>query len=160
MNSTALVRFLVPALLALAPIAAQACGELRFNSGRGLPFQSYIAPRPADVLVVHSEAMQDEYLEALEEAGHRLTIVSNADAVATELGKRRYDIVIAGYDALDAVSPQVDAAPNSPSLLPIVGRALRKDPLLLSRFSEILLDGASFGQYLTVINKIVSSRAR
>jgi hypothetical protein len=160
MINTAVVKFLVPAFLALAPIAAQACGELRFNAGRGLPFQSYIAPRPADVLVVRSEAMQDEYLEALEEAGHRLTIVTNADAVATEIGNRRYDIVIAGYDALDAVIPQVEAAPASPQLLPIVGRSLRKDPLLLSRFSEILLDGASLGQYLTVINRVVSSRMR
>lgn len=160
MNNTAFVRFLVPALLTLVPVAAQACGELRFNAGRGLPFQSYIAPRPADVLVVLGDAIQDGYLEALEEAGHRLTIVSNADAVATELGKRRYDIVIAGYDALDAVTPQVDSAPDSPRLLPVVARALRKDPLLLSRFSEILLDGASLGQYLTVINKVVLSRAQ
>jgi hypothetical protein len=154
-----IVKLLVPALLVFGPVTAQACGELRFNAGRGLPFQSYIATRPADVLVVRGAAVEEGYLEALEAAGHRLTVVASAGAVAAELGKQRYDIVIAGYDALDAVSSQVDAAPDAPRLVPIVGRALRKDPLV-TRFSAILLDNASLGQYLTVINKVLVSRSR
>jgi hypothetical protein len=110
------------------------------------------------VLVVRGAAVEDGYLEALRAAGHRLTIVANADAVAGALGKQRYDIVIAGYDAVDAVSSQVDAARDSPRLVPVVGRALRRDPLV-ARFREILLDNASLGQYLTVINRVLLSRA-
>jgi hypothetical protein len=159
MTNATIVRFLVPTLLALTPVAAQACGELRFNAGRGLPFQSYISPRPADVLVVRGEAIQDGYLEALQEAGHRLTIVATVDAVAAELRKQHYDVVIAGYESVDAVSPQVAAASATARVLPIVQRALRKDPLVVTRFSEILLDNASLGQYLTVINKMLVSRA-
>jgi hypothetical protein len=146
---------LVPALLSFGPTAAQACGELRFNAGRGLPFQSYMAPRPADVLVVRGDAIQDGYLEALQEAGHRLTIVADADAVAAELRKQHYDVVIAAYDAIDSVSPQVAAVSATSRVLPIVERALRKNPQVVSRFSEVLLDNASLGQYLTVINKLL-----
>jgi hypothetical protein len=155
MNKPAVIRFLVPVLLALAPFGAQACGELRFNAGRGLPFQSYIATRPADVLVVRGAAVEEGYLEALEAAGHHLTIVASAGAVAAELGRQHYDVVIAGYEALEAVSPQVDAASSSPRLLPVVERALRKDPVV-TRFGQVLLDTASIGQYLTVINKLVT----
>jgi len=155
MQNAALIRLLA-ALSVVCPAVAQACGELRFNAGKGLPFQSYIAPRPADVLIVYSDALQDDYLAALEQAGHRLKIVANPAAVAEALREQHYDIVIAAYDSVDAVTPQVASVLEMPSVLPIVARSMRKDPQVTGRFEQILLDSASLGQYLTAINKLVN----
>jgi hypothetical protein len=155
MNGFNSLKYLAAASLALVPVAAaQACGELKFNAGRGLPFQTYLAPRQADVLVVASEAVQTSYLEALEQAGHRLKVVASADEVAAELQQHHYDIVIAAYEAIDSIEPQVAGAANSPRVLPIVARSMRKSPLVQG-FDQVLLDNASFGQYLTVIHKLL-----
>lgn len=155
MNGANLWNLLTAASLALVPMAAaQACGELKFNAGRGLPFQTYLAPRPADVLVVASDAVEASYLEGLEQAGHRLKVVASADEIAAELEQQHYDIVIAAYDSMDRVQPQVGGATDSPRLLPIVARSMRKSALVQG-FDQVLLDGASFGQYLTVIHKLL-----
>jgi DNA-binding NtrC family response regulator len=157
MKARAVVNVLVSACLTIAPIAgAQACGELRFNAGRGLPFQTYVAPRAADVLIVRSDATDEEYIAALERAGHRVTTVESADAVANEVRNRHYDVVIAAYESVDRVGPAVTAADAGPQLLPIVTRAMRNSPQVTERFEQILLDSASFGQYLSMINKVLS----
>src|SRR5688572_5203633 len=83
--------------LAGAPAPSSACSEGMFSSGKGLAFQSYLAPRPAQVLI-YSNAPDSESSslnEGLQKAGHTLTVVHDADALAAALDRQRYDIVIA-----------------------------------------------------------------
>jgi signal transduction histidine kinase len=145
---------LVGALM-LAPLTSRACGELMFNSGRALPFQSYQASRPADVLILYTDAIPDAYFSALEKAGHRIKIVSSAAAMSKELESRHFDVVIAARAAVDAATAAVQRV-DAPRFLPIVERSLRKSPEIRARFAQFLFDGASLGQYLTTINRLVS----
>lgn len=142
--------------LAASPVGVFACGEMMFNAGRGLPFQSYRAPTPADVLVLWTDASHDAYYAELERAGHTITLVDTAEDMAWELEQNHFDIVIADFDSLSVVPEQVVAGSGSgPRLLPIVARKLRKSPQVRDRFDQYLIEGASLGQYLTVINRVL-----
>jgi len=156
MYAPKLTRCLVLAAMLLGPSAVFACGEMMFNAGKGLPFQSYLAPRPADVLILHSNANDDAYYEALERAGHRLTLVLDPRDIETQLQEHNFDIVIADYDSLDAM-PAAVASNAGPRFLPVVARSARKNPQVRERFEQILLEGASIGQVLTVINRVVAA---
>lgn len=148
-------KFLLTAVAA-SPATAFACGEMMFNAGKGLPFQSYIAPQPANVLVLWTDASHDAYYAELMRAGHRVTLAIDAQDMEQALAQNDFDIVIADFDALNEVPAQVATNSGSgPRLLPIVARSLRKSPQVRDRFEQFLVDGASVGTYLTVINRVL-----
>jgi hypothetical protein len=142
------------------PALSSACSEGMFSSGKGLAFQSYLAPRPAHVLIYSTSPDDDDSpLHAgLQKAGHRLTFVRDADALAAALEGHHYDIVIAGIEDAEQVATNVETGAGAPTLLPIVARGMANASSLRERFGEFVLDGASLGQYLTVINRVLSSR--
>jgi len=151
-------RKILLAAFAVSPATVLACGEMMFNAGKGLPFQSYIAPKPANVLVLWTDASYDSYYSQLMRAGHQVTLAIDAEDMERELAEHSFDIVIADFDSLDAVPARV--ATNSgpgPRLLPIVARNLRKSPQVRERFEEFLVDGASVGTFLTAINRALDS---
>lgn len=142
----------------LAPPLALACGEGMFNTGKGLPYQSYLAPRPAAVLVYADAARslpaRDESVYAgLKKAGHRVTVVRDPQSLKQAMREARYDVVISALDDVEAVTAA--EAEQPPALLPVVARAVRDTPQVKNRFELFLLDGASLGQYLRAINKLV-----
>jgi hypothetical protein len=147
--------------MAGAPALSSACSEGMFSSGKGLAFQSYLAPRPAHVLIYSTAADGDaDPLHAgLQKAGHTLTIVRDADALASALDSGHYDIVIAAVDDAEQVATNVRTGAGAPALLPIVARGTASAASLRERFGTFVFDGASLGQYLTVINRVIGSRA-
>ena len=161
MNRIVLTALLLTAALAVIPPAA-ACGEGLFNMGGGLRYQGYLAPRPATVLVYDNErsptADRSAVYRGLVRAGHRLSIAHSPDELAQALRERRYDIVIAGLDKVDTVTTQTSAEAVSPKLLPVIERSQRNAPAVRDHFNLFLLDGASLGQYLKVINQALSVR--
>lgn len=165
MKHTCRTRSHVAIALALAlagvPALSSACSEGMFSSGKGLAFQSYLAPRPAQVLIYSTApAGERNPLHAgLQKAGHTLTVVGDADALAAALERQRYDIVITAIDDADHIASAVEAGADAPTLLPIVARGTGDASSLRERFGAFVFDGASLGQYLTVINRVVSSRA-
>ena len=162
MKIVKLVKPVVAAVLVLGPAAAFACGELKFNAGKGLPFQTYLTPRPANVLILSSgnEAEQGALYGGLEKAGHKITVVPDVNALNGALEQQRYDIVIAALESADAVSATVASNADSLTrLLPVVARSVRNSPQVRERFEQFVLDGASLGQYLTTINRLLP-RAR
>ena len=154
MNKTILATTLLTAALALAQGPAHACGEGLFNMGQGLRYQGYLAPRPATVLVYDDRAADRKALYAgLQKAGHKLTVVTTSDAAARALGARKYDVVITDFDDTNAI---MASAPASKSrVLPVVARSQRNATDLRSRFRLFLLDGASLGQYLKTIDRLL-----
>jgi hypothetical protein len=146
----------------IAPAAALACGEGMFNTGRGLPYQGYLAPRPAAVLVYASpdspasDASREKLYAGLQKAGHSVTVVRDAEAMNRAIGARRYDVVISPLSTVDVVTA-ADAT-QAPAVLPVVARAARNSPEVKNRFDLFLIDGASLGQYLKAINKVVVAR--
>lgn len=136
-----------------------ACGEGIFHMGEGLRYQGYLAPRPATVLIYGNEIAPSSdriaVYRGLVQAGHRLTIAHSANDLSQALRERRYDVVIASLDAAGAVTAATPPAVPAPRLLPVVDRGQRNAPGLRNHFEQFVLDGASLGQYLKQINRLM-----
>ena len=153
----------VPLLLAAACAAAPAlaCGESMFNTGKGLEFQAYLAPRPATVVIygtpdpTASQKQREELLSGLQSAGHRVLLVDDVDAYAQAVRAQKVDLVIADAVAIDTLAgAQGDAA--APRLLPVLSKGARADSAKGGRFELFVRGGARLGQYLRAIDKAVS----
>ena len=157
MKSRITIATLACILLAGAPAATLACGEGQFNMGQGMRYQGYLAPRPATVLVYSDPAAggdaadRAKLYKGLQMAGHRVTVVTDHAALAEAMSGKRYDIVIADFSQVGAV----EAGAGQATVLPVVARTKRNAPELRSHFPLFLVDGASLGQYLKVINQAV-----
>ena len=154
--------------LAFPSTQALACGEAAFNAGKGLPYQGYLAPRPATVLVyanpdpTASDADRNALYAGLAKAGHKLTMVKDPTALANALRERHYDIVITAFNAVDTVQAATADAGNAAAktaLLPVVARSDRDSPQLRGHLDAFVVDGASIGQYLKVISKALPATA-
>ena len=146
---------------ACAAPSALACGESMFNTGKGLEFQAYLAPRPATVVIygtpdpTASPAQREELLAGLQSAGHRVVVVDNVDAYAAAVHAQKVDLVIADSTSIDTLAgAQGDAA--APRLLPVLPRGSRPDAGKGGRFELFVRGGARLGQYLRAIDKAVS----
>lgn len=162
MNKSILTTLALAGALALPAAPSQACGEGQFNMGQGLRYQNYLAPRPATVLVYDDgtkEPQRKALYAGLQKAGHRVTVVNDADALSRALDEKRYDVIIASFADVDAVATRAAATSAQPRVLPVVQRTARNEPSL-RRFPLYLLDGASLGQYLKVINQALSVRVQ
>lgn len=144
-------------IIALCAQPALACGEGVFQMGEGLRYQGYLAPRPGAILVYEADGRPPEerirVYRGLVQAGHSLTVASTPAALAEALRRERYDVVIASADVLATVSAAGSASPAMPRVLPVVQRSQR-DTFAQQDF---VLDGASVGQYLRVINRLIRS---
>lgn len=159
MNHCILATATLASALALAALPAHACGEGQFNMGQGLRYQGYLAPHPATVLVYDDGATDRKALYAgLQKAGHKVTVVGTAGAMSQALQAGRFDVVIADFDAAAALQSRAANTSAKPSVLPVVARNRRNAPELQGQFKLFLLDGASLGQYLKVINQLLSVR--
>ena len=168
MNKHMLVSATLAIALAFASKPVLACGEGAFNAGKGLPYQGYLAPRPATVLVyanpdpTASDTDRNALYAGLTKAGHKLTMVKDPAALASALRERHYDVVITAFDAVDTVQAATADAGNAggkTALLPVVARSDRDSPQLRGHFDAFLVDGASIGQYLKVISKALPASA-
>ena len=156
---------LLGALLSVASLAPQpgfACGEGIYTMGEGARHRGYLAPRQATVLIYNDQGTVPEATKAvyrgLVHAGHKVEVARNAGQLSTALRDRRYDVVIADYDQIDVVDLQVDLVSKT-SLLPIVTNEQRGTDSWKERFRFSLTQGASLGQYLKLIDKLVKERA-
>jgi len=162
MNRNVLMPLALAAVLGCLPGITQACSEGMFNTGKGLAFQGYLAPRPAQVLVYATAPAQesDRLYAGLEKAGHTVTVVHDEAALAAALGQKRYDVVITALDDAEQITASAGAGDSAPRLLPVVARSARNEPQVRDRFEVFLVDGASLGQYLGGINKVLKLGAR
>jgi ABC-type phosphate/phosphonate transport system substrate-binding protein len=150
---------LVPLLLASACAApAFACGESMFNTGKGLEFQAYLAPRPATVVIygtpdpTTTPEQRQALLDGLKSAGHRVVVVADAEAYAQALQAQKVDLVIADADAVNALAAANGSA--APRLVPVLARGASRE--VRNRFELFVRGGAGLGQYLRAIDRAVA----
>jgi hypothetical protein len=155
MNLAKLTKPLLFAALIGGSQAALACGEMMVNAGKGLAFQSWLAQVPANVLVLYTEGSDERTYAGLEQAGHHLTLVTDATQLAEELATGSYDIVIAEYDMADTVAP-ITAGRQATRFLPIVQKSMRKSEAVRDRFEQFLIEGTGVSRYLSVIDRVLS----
>jgi CheY-like chemotaxis protein len=156
MNRPAITTFAVA--LALVATVAHACGEGSFNMGQGLRYQGYLAPHRARLLVYDDGATDRSALyTGLQKAGHAVTVVRDPAEFSRALQHGAYDVVISDRDD-PATLQSISGAPERPRLLPVVARSRRHAPDV-QRFDVFVVDGASIGRYLQVINQLLAARA-
>lgn len=165
MNRHLLLPLLLAGTLGAVSDAALACGESMFNTGKGLEFQAYLAPRPATVVIYGtpdpsaSDAQRAELVKGLESAGHRVVVVDDVDAYAAAVRAQKVDLVIADAVAIDTLAGAQGNA-VAPRLLPVLARGARPETATGGRFELFLRGGARLGQYLRAIDKAVSMAAQ
>jgi CheY-like chemotaxis protein len=156
MNRPAITAFAFT--LSLVATLAHACGEGAFNMGQGLRYQGYLAPHRARLLVYDDGAIDRRMLYAgLQKAGHAVTVVHDPASLSRALQHGAYDVVISDRED-PATLQSISGAPERPRLLPVVARNRRHAPDV-QRFDVYVVDGASIGRYLQVINRLLAARA-
>ena len=163
MNKMMIAAGLIAGSLSAVPLDAQACGATLFGAGQGSRFQAYRARVPADVLIyaspqlATSTATSEPGIQAgLKKAGHRVTVVSDADALASALSGQRFDVVIAEAGEVDAVAAQLGNAGRPVGVLPIAVGESDGAGLSRERYPQLLAGGANLGQFLKAINQLMS----
>ncbi|HVK52719.1 MAG TPA: hypothetical protein VM469_13390 [Pseudoxanthomonas sp.] len=146
----------------VAPPSAMACGEGIYIMRPGLRHQGYLAPNLATVLVYNNQetvpAATKAVYRGLVQAGHTVEVARTPEQLANALRERRYDVVIADFDQIEAIGKHVDSASKT-KLLPIATKGQRSANDWRGRFHYLLEDRASLGQYLKLINQLVKDRA-
>ncbi len=149
---------LVAGALSGLPGGALACGENQFSTGHGLRYQGFLAPRPATVVVMDDGSTdRDSVYAGLAKAGHLVTVVPDSAGLRSVLADSKVDVVIADLSDMDTVSSN---APVGTRVLPVVARSARNAPEMRQRFETFLLEGASLGQYLKSIDRVVGTVQR
>jgi len=163
MNKMLIAAGLLAGSLSTLPIDAEACGATLFGAGQGSRFQAYRARVPADVLIYASPQLADSSATTepgiqagLKKAGHRVTVVSDADALASALSQHDFDVVIAGAGEADAVAQQLGNPGKPVGVLPIAVGEGDGAGLSRERYPQLLAGGANLGQFLKAINQLMS----
>lgn len=142
----------------LLPQSGFACGEGIYSMSDATRHQGYLAPRLATVLIYNDQGTVPEATKAvyrgLVKAGHKVEVARTPGQLSTALRDQRYDVVIADYNRIDVIDQQV-APVSKTRLLPIVSNTQRGTNDWKERFRFSLAQGASLGQYLKLIDRLV-----
>ena len=152
----------IASVLALASVTAQACGDVLFRVGHGMRYDSYVAPRPAAVLLYaragESTGKEIALRKGLEKAGHTVTMKSAGESLVPEAGARPYDVVIADLAAINPLAESVGSAAPRPTFVPVVASSAEGD--LRDRYPWWVREGASLAKYLHAIDKVMEIRSK
>ena len=132
-RALALLLFLSVSLATVVPWAA-ACGDKFLVTGRCVSYQRVLKARhPGNVAILDNatskaaaEVRSAKIRDAMEQAGHRVTLVGSVDELETGLGRGGFDVVI--FDLSDA--GQVEQSLNGSTkvtVLPLMYRASKSD---------------------------------
>ncbi len=153
-------------LIGLGAQAASACGDKFLLVGRGVRFQrAYAAIHPASILIVvppksvKNAAVRDSRLQtALKMAGHRVDVVPLA-SLAEQIGRSRYDIVLAERADALGIPDLVSAAPLKPSVVGVL-----EDPSAVDlaearqRLQAVLKTPQSLVDILKLVDDVMTAR--
>jgi hypothetical protein len=154
---------------AIAIISSQtvtACGDKFLLVGRGVRFQrAYAAIHPASILIVlppksvKNAAVRDSRLQtALKMAGHRVELVPQAN-LADQVGRSRYDIILAERADALAIPDLVSAGPVKPSVVGVLEDPSAADLAeARQRLQAVLKTPQSLSEILKLIDDVMTTR--
>lgn len=153
----------VAGVLALASVDALACGDVLFRVGHGMRYDSYVAPRPAAVLIYArgggaNTGKEDALRKGLEKAGHKVTVKSAGEGLVPDAGARPYDVVIADMGAILPLAESVERVAPKPTFVPVVGSGAEGD--VRERYQWWVREGANLGKFLQAIDKAMEFRTK
>jgi hypothetical protein len=153
-------------LISLGSQAVSACGDKFLLVGRGVRFQrAYAAIHPASILIVvppksvKNAAVRDSRLQtALKMAGHRVELVPQAN-LAEQIGRSRYDIILAERADALAIPDLVSAALVKPSVVGVLEDPSAADLAeARQRFQAVLKTPQSLFEILKLVDDVMTTR--
>jgi hypothetical protein len=153
-------------LISLGAQAVSACGDKFLLVGRGVRFQrAYAAIHPASILIVvppksvKNAAVRDSHLQtALKMAGHRVELVPQAN-LAEQIGRSRYDIILAERADALAIPDLVSAAPVKPSVVGVLEDPSAADLAeARQRLQAVLKTPQSLFEILKLVDDVMATR--
>ena len=153
-------------LISLGAQAVSACGDKFLLVGRGVRFQrAYAAIHPASILIVvppksvKDAAVRDSRLQtALKMAGHRVELVPQAN-LAEQIGRSRYDIILAERADALAIPDLVSAAPLKPSVVGVLEDASAADLAeARQRLQAVLKTPQPLFEILKLVDDVMATR--
>ena len=166
MKTCAALAVALVALIGLGSRDVSACGDKFLLVGRGVQFQrAYAAIHPGSILIVlppksvKNAAVRDARLQtALKMAGHRVEVVLQAN-MADQIGRSRYDVILAERADALAIPDLVSAAPVKPSVVGVL-----EDPSAVElaearqRLQAVLKTPQSLVEILKLLDDVMKTR--
>lgn len=137
-------------------VDVSACGESLFRVGKGLTYRDYTAPFPGNILIVADTDDELAMVERLTAAGHHVHVVSEPTAIANQLQREQFDIVMAYYAQREIVEPQL--LDTSISYLPVAHAGTREEQLAESAYRRSLSSDDSVKTFLRTIHRTLKDR--
>jgi len=149
--------------LSIAAVDAQACGESMFHTGSAMRYHAFITRRPATILVYSpgswkSGVTQAELYSGLENAGHKVTVVGDADALSQALSAHQYDVIIASSGEMDSIAAHIVKSAREPNFIAVINRDAGDERQLRERFPRNVREGDDLNQYLKSIEQTMETR--
>jgi hypothetical protein len=138
---------------------ALACGDSLYRVGKGVAYRAYTAPLPGSVLVYGQGAGAEQLARELARSGHGVRLVSNDEALQSEIGSGAYDVVIAAYSNHSAVESKTSAAANAPTFLPVAMDANEQAQASQEYERVILAEESDIKLYLKAIHQTLKQRS-
>jgi hypothetical protein len=168
MRKAMLTAAMVACALFLGGIAAWTCGDKLLILGRGVRFQGLSVEQHASILLyLHagspaSPAVSDhQFQSALRDAGHKLQVVENREALDQALKAGKYDIVLADLADASALEQTVETAPSKPVILPVIYNGTKGEATAAEkRYGFVLKTPGRTGHYLATIDKALGLKAK
>ncbi len=167
MRAFAVILFGSAAILLQDTRTVQGCGDKFLLVSRGVPRQrAYAAVYPASIVVYAqpqrsaAKAIRDPRLQAdLKQAGHRVLLVENAEALARALQSERVDLVLTDLADADRVSAEAAASSSKPAVLPVMFEPTKEQAKQIeARYQCRLTSSDRAHRYLSAIDDAMKAR--
>ena len=164
-----LIGVFVVATTTLAAIAALACGDKLMLFARGARFgQVYPRAHAVSILAytrqnsaVPAVVRDLELQPALKQAGHKLQLVQNPEALDEALKTGKYDLVLADVADADGLEQQVRSALSSPMMLPVAYKPSKAEEAAAGKkFQFVLKAPGNTERYLAAIDKAMELKLK
>ena len=136
-----------------------ACGESVFRVGKGVHYRAHFAPITGSVLVYARTDQELAIAEQLQQAGHRVQMVSTDVGLAMEMQKQQFDVVVAPYSKRDEVEAQSAQITNQPDWVPVVERGSADAKLARSQYSRTVWGNDPVRKYLKAIHQSLRAKS-
>jgi hypothetical protein len=155
------IRTLLLISLTAAGMAGNAypCGDNAvYRVGKGIAYRVYTAPLPGHVLVYGNNDAARALALQLVQSGHEVRLVSDDQALQSELETGVYDVVIAPYGNHSAVESSARATARPATLLPVVNT--RDEEKRAQQNYEHVMQARKddIKQYLLAIHRTLSNK--
>jgi hypothetical protein len=166
------VRVMTLVVVAVALLGADsllACGDKFLPAGRSAKFrQAYAAIYPASVVVYarpqrgSTAAIRDPHLLAdLKSAGHSVTVVEDAQALARALETSRIDVLFTDGADADHLATQASTAPAKPRVVPVLFKPTKPEAKAVETQYTICLTSSDRSiKFLGAIDEVMKAKKK